>query len=304
MTVINKGGADQLKEEALAENTIGKQWEQELLGQFNELHSQNIWDDKELELLLHKDNEARVNAIGQRPTYPKQLVKFNPSGASKTAMDLYLKAKGYKEKVERYPYHKRWTRNSTAVHGAVQRDLLYSEKYTDRKFRVGRMKDGLPAWEHNMLRWTTIKYAGQEFVLHGMLDGVLIHEETGQRVGFELKTKSNTVAQVGHYLLKKPYDYHVDQCVAYYLLTGIKDYLLTYEGLAKPKWLDMDKARPDLRVFHVEITNEMAEEVLAKWAYVAKCVQENTLPEDTELGFFSGYGYLFDEDGNFIGEEK
>ena len=302
MTIINKGGADKLKEEALAENTLGKQMAKELLDQFNQLHAKNIWDDKELEQLLLKDNEARVKAIGKRPTYPKNLVKFNPSGASKTVMDLYLKAKGYKEKVERYPYHKRWTRNSTAVHDAVQRDLLYTEKYTNRHFRVGRTKEGLPAWEHNMLRWRKIEYAGKEFILHGMLDGILIHEETGTKVGFELKTKSNTIAQVGDYLLKKPFDYHVDQCVAYYLLTGVKDYLLTYEALAKPRWLDMEKARDDIRVFHVEITNEMAEDLLAKWAYVVDKVEKGEMPEDTELGFFSGYGHLFDEEGNWTGD--
>lgn len=301
MTVINKGGASKLKEEVQKENTFGKQLEKELLDQFDQLHSKDVWDDKELEELLLKDQEARVNKIGERPTYPRNLVKFNPSGASKTVMDLYLKAKGHKEQTERYPYHRRWTRNSTAVHEAVQRDLLYSEKYTDGTFRVGRMKDGLPAWEHNVLRWRKITYKGKEMILNGMLDGILIHEPTGKKIGFELKTKSNTLGQVGHYKLKKPFDYHVDQCVAYFLLTGIRDYLLTYEGLAKPQWLAMADAKPDLRVFHVEITDEMAEKVLDKWAYVVDQVEKDELPEDTELGFFSGYKHLFDEEGNFVG---
>lgn len=301
MAIINKGGAKKIKEEVQKENTFGKQLEKELLEQFNQLHSKDVWDDKELEQLLLKDNEARVAKIGQRPDYPRDLVKFNPSGASKTVTDLYLKAKGYKEQVERYPYHRRWTRNSTAVHEAVQRDLLYTEKYANGTFRVGRMKNGLPAWEHNVLRWRKISYKGKDMILNGMLDGILIHEPTGKKVGFELKTKSNTLGQVGHYKMKKPFDYHVDQCVAYFLLTGIRDYLLTYEGLAKPQWLAMAEAKPDLRVFHVEITDEMAEKVLDKWAYVVDQVEKDELPEDPELGFFSGYKYLFDEEGNFIG---
>ena len=146
-----------------------------------------------------------------------------------------------------------------------------------------------------------LEHKGIKFIVNGMLDGVLIHEATGAHVGFEFKTKSNTVAQVGHYLLKRPYDYHVEQTVAYYLLTGVRDYLLVYEGLAKPRWKDMEEAKPDLRAFHVYITDEMVEKLLDKWAYVAQSVYNREMPEDTELGCFSGYGHLFDGD-TFLGE--
>ena len=301
MTVINKGGAKKLRESVQDTNPLGARFEREILSQFNQLHSQNIWPDKEIEQCLLKDKQAEVEALGKYPDYPRDLVKFNPSGASKTVMDLWLKAMGYNEITELYPYHRRWTRNSTAVHEAVQHDLLYSEKYTDNFFRVGRMKNGLPAWEHNVLRWRELEHKGIKFIVNGMLDGILIHEATGAHVGFEFKTKSNTVAQVGHYLLKRPYDYHVEQTVAYYLLTGVRDYLLVYEGLAKPRWKDMEEAKPDLRAFHVYITDEMVEKLLDKWAYVAQSVYNREMPEDTELGFFSGYGHLFDGD-TFLGE--
>lgn len=300
MTVINKGNAAKLRKEVQEHDPLGEQMAKELLNQFNDLHSQNIWSDKEIEELLLRQHVQEVAAMSKRPTYPKHLVKFNPSGASATVMDLYLKAKKFKEKRVQFPYHKRWTRNSTAVHEAVQRDLLYTEKYTDNKFRVARTKEGLPAWESNILRWKKLEYGGKEFILNGMMDGVLIHNETGKRVGFELKTKSNTLGQVGHYRLKKPADYHVEQCVAYYLLTGIREYLLTYEGVAKPQWTANEDAKPDLRVFHVNITDEMAEALLKKWAYVVDCVENDTPPEDKTLGFFSGFGYLLDEDGNIM----
>lgn len=302
MSVINKDGAKKLQEEVIEENPLGPRYEQDLLSQFNQLHSQDIRNDIEIEELLLRDKQAELESLKSFPTYPRDLVRFNPSGASKTVMDLWLKAMGYEEETELYPYHRRWTRNSTAVHGAVQRDLLYSEKYTDRFFRVARTNGGLPAWEHNVLRWREITHKGQTFILNGMLDGVLKHEDTDTFVGFEYKTKSNTVAQVGHYLMKGPADYHVEQTVAYYLLTGIRDYLIVYEGLAKPRWKDMDEAKPDIRAFHAYITDDMAKKVLDKWAYVTELVTNKELPPTKELGFFSGYQYLFDKEGNFTGE--
>lgn len=296
-----KGKAQDLKKEVKENDPILIRMADELKEQLDELHSGRVWDDKKIETLLLRQKQKEVDDIGKPKTYPKDLVKFNPSGASATEMDLYLKAKGYKERQDRYPYHNRWTRNSTAVHEAVQRDLLYTEKQKNRKFRVARTKEGLPAWENNVLRWVKLEHKGKQFILNGMLDGILVHEETGRKVGFEFKTKSNTKAQVGYYLMKKPAPYHVEQCVAYYLLTGVRDYLITYEGLAKDNWTAGADAKPDLRVFAVHITDEQVEALLDKWAYVTECVEKDEMPEDTELGFFSGYGYLFDEEGNFIG---
>lgn len=298
MTIINKGGADALRKEVEVHNPLGARYEKELLAQFNALHDLDIRHDVDLEEYLLKDKIAEVDAMRTGNTYPLDLVRFNPSGASATVMDLWLKAKGFEEHTTRYPYHKRWTRNATAVHEVVQRDLIYAEKYTDAFFNVDRTEDGLPLWEHNAKTWVEIEHKGQKFILSGMLDGILVHNATGNRVGFEFKTKSNTIAQVGDYLMKGPYDYHVEQAVAYYLLTGVRDYILMYEALAKPRWLDMDKARADTRAFHVYITDEMAERLLDKWAYVNELVMMDTVPEVQELGFFSGYGHLM-ENGKF-----
>lgn len=301
MSVINKGGAKALRDTVEVANPLGAQYEREFLAQMDELHSQNLWPDADIEEYLLLDKTAEVEALRKFPDYPKDIVKFNPSGASKTDMDLWLKAMGYNEVSDLYPYHKRWTRNSSAIHEAIQHDLIYSEKYTDNAFRMGRLENGLPAWEHNVKRWREIDHRGQKFILHGMLDGIMIHEETGNQVGFEFKTKSNTIAQVGDYLMKGPYDYHVDQTIAYYLLTGVRDYLLVYEAVAKPKWLAMGDAKPDMRAFHVYVTDEMALRLLDKWADVANKVYTREMPENTELGFFSGYKHLFHE-GVFNGE--
>lgn len=295
MAIISKKGAQELRSEVQENNPLGETMAKDLLNQFQELHSRDFRDDKEIETLLLRQKQRELDRMYQKPTYPKELVKFNPSGASKTVMDLYLKAKGFKEKAERYPYQRRWTRNSTAVHDATQRDLLYSEKLLrNPKYKVERTEEGLPAWEENILSWVELEHNGKRFVLNGKMDGILVYQPTGQRVGFELKTKSNSIGQVGYYKLKEPADYHVEQCTAYYLLTGVRDYIITYEGVAKSQWNAGAEAKPDLRTFHVGITDEMVNDLLDKWAYVVDCVENDTPPEDTTLGFFSGYGYLFE----------
>lgn len=299
MVLVSKKGAQALRDEAVGAGLggPGEQMAKDLLSHFERFHSlKRVWPDAEVEELLLKQKEKEIQGIGAIPTYPRDIVKFNPSGASKTVYDLYLTAKGVPEKAVRYPYHNRWTRNSTAVHEAVQRDLLYAEKkLTDPLFTVDRTAEGLPAWEDNVLKWVELEHQGERFILNGKMDGILVHEPTGTRVGFEFKTKSNTLGQVGHYKLKAPADYHVQQCTAYFLLTGLREYIITYEGLAKPNWTAGAEAKPDLRTFYVYITDEMVNELLDKWAYVSRCVHANTPPEDRELGFFSGYHYLLEE---------
>jgi len=303
MSIISKDKAKKLKEETLKGKSINNTMAEDMLKHFHKLHSiDRIFMDKEIELLLIEQKKNELNTIGRKPTYPTDLVKFNPSGASKTVMDLFLKAKGYKENSIMYPYHKRWVRNSTAVHEAIQTDLLYAEKLIkDTKFTVARTEEGLPQWEDNILKWVEIEHNGQRFILNGKADGILRYEPTGQLVGFEIKTKSNTIGQVGFYRMKEPAEYHVEQTVAYFLLYGIRDQIIFYEGVVKDHWHKGSEAKIDVRSFGVHITDEMVNKVLDKWAYVSECVENDTMPEDRELGFFSGYKHLFNEEGAFIG---
>lgn len=302
MVKISKGNAKKLKAEALKEG-VNKKIAIDLLNHFNRLHSIDwLKSDKDVELMLLEQQRQEIEAIDKKPTYPRDLVKFNPSGASKTVMDLYLKAKGFKENSIMLPYHKRWVRNSTAVHEAVQRDLLYAEKVLHNpKYTVVKTDNGLPMWEGNILKWVELEHKGEKFILNGMSDGILKHEPSGKLVGFELKTKTNTIGQTGYYKMKAPAEYHVEQTVAYFLLYGIRDHIIFYEGVVKDHWNKGAEAKPDIRAFGVHITDEMVEEVLDKWAYVAKCVREDKMPEDKELGYFSGYKHLFNEEGEFIG---
>ncbi|WP_434813931.1 hypothetical protein ACRV5I_20310 [Bacillus halotolerans] len=297
MSVINRKGADKLRAEVLGIDTAtkGEKMARSLLDDFNQFHSlSRVKEDKEIEMLLVQQRLKEIEMIDAEPTYPKDKVKFNPSGASKTIYDLYLKGMKVEEKEERYPYHQRWTRNSTAIHGATQRDLLYMEKVLPNpSFTVERTEEGLPAWEDNILQWKELEHEGVSFILNGKMDGILVYKD-GTRVGFEFKTKSNSIGQVGYYKMREVIDSHVKQCISYYLLFGIRDYIVMYEGVAKDQWSKGAEAKPDIRTFHLYITDEMAEEILDKFATVTKHVEDGIEPADKELSFFSGYKYLLE----------
>jgi hypothetical protein len=298
MAIISKAGAEKLRAEALGKDTetLGKKMAQQLLDQFNLFNGmRHRRNDIEIETLLLKQMEHDIKLIGSEPDYPMDVVKFNPSGASKSNLELYYKAKGYEERHDDlYPYHDRWTRNASAVHSAVQRDLLYQEKFLPNpKFTVERTAEGLPAWEQNILTWKEFEHNGQRFIINGMMDGILRYTPDGRKVGFEFKTKSGSIGQVGHYKMKDASESHKLQCVAYSLLFGIDDYIIFYESLAKDGWTKGIEAKPDIRAFHHHVTEEMRQELLDKFAFVCECVEKGIVPEhEPDKCFFSPFKYL------------
>jgi hypothetical protein len=298
--------AQKLREEALGKdvNTIGEKMARQLIDHFNQLHSiNNRRMDKDIELLLLRQMEHEITMIDSKPDYPRDLVKFNPSGANKCALELYQKAIGIEEQEDdRYPYHVRWTRNSTAVHGAVQRDLLYAEKLLPYPlFTVERTADGLPAWEDNILTYKIIEHQGVKFVLNGKMDGILNYTPEGIRVGFEYKTKTNSIGQVGHYKMKEASESHKQQCIAYFLLFGIRHYIIFYEGIAKDGWSKGAEAKPDIRAFHFYVTDELANQLLDKWAYVVKCVEAGVEPpQELDKCLFCNFKYICHAEGGQV----
>lgn len=250
--------------------------------------------EKQFELWrMEKDNRFKV---------PHDLVKFTPSGASKCKRELFYKAlKMKQDETQNAPFNNRWTRNSTAIHGAIQRDLLYTPYllnnpsfevlYTDRfKDKFGL----LPAWEKNIEDYKKIEHDGVEFYVSGMMDGLMKHRKTGKTYGFEFKTKTNDSWQV--HRMNKPSPSHVQQCVAYSLLfedaegKPVNDYLLTYEAVPKDKWGSGATALEDIKVFHVEVTQRQKNALLKKWSTVARMVEDGELPkQETSKCLFCPY---------------
>lgn len=267
-----------LTKKVTRDDSRGKELERALKGQFNMLHSINYFDDYGIESLLLEQKKLEVDYIKNRFQLPDNYVKFSPSGADKCRRELFYKINRVKQDEQTtYPYQRRWTRNSTAVHEAVQRDLLYMEKHLPNPaLKVARMDEtGLPAWEKNLQNYKIIQHNGVEFVLFGMMDGVLDYKD-GSQVGFEFKTKSAKQDVV--HRLAKPSRSHVQQTVAYSLLFDIDEYLITYENVSKDEWRAGSIAFDDIKPFYVKITDKQKKNLLDKFAEVTMMVQDGELP--------------------------
>lgn len=266
----------------------------ELHHQINNFHNMNVNIDKEIERLHAEYRLTGIDKVIELPQLDEFIPIFRPSGVSKCPRDLYyIVTKGEKDEQVLYPFQKRWTRNSSAVHDAVQKDFLYMEKYLENPaFVIHRNEQGYPAWEEHIKTFKVIEHKGEKFALSGMMDGILQYRD-GSLIGFEFKTKSNSVGQVGTYKLKDAMDSHKMQCIAYSLMFGLEEFIIMYEAIAKDQWSAGENAKLDLRTFYYRPTKQEKLDLLDKLAYVSKSIKANDIPEkDTTKCLFCEYKTL------------
>lgn len=240
-----------------------------LANHFEAVNSKDYFDIVEVEELLLKEQAHKIKVMQTPKGYPTDIPRFSPSSSDKCERELFFKAiKADRDESTGFPFQRRWTRNSTAVHGAIQKQLLEAEiVLASPDFTVVRLeKNGLPAWEKNIEDWRVIEHKGVKFVIFGMCDGILKYKD-GTKVGFEFKTKSNSVAQIKQ--LKEPSPSHLLQTVAYSILFGVDEWLITYESVAKDKWTTNENARPDFKIFYHKVTEKEKQRLLDKMAGVA-----------------------------------
>lgn len=250
---------------------------EELINAFSkhleDVNSKDYFDILEVEEILLKEQANNIKVMKTPKGYPKELPRFSPSSSDKCERELFFKAnKADRDESTGFPFQRRWTRNSTAVHGAIQKQLLEAEIVLETPdFTVVRLeKNGLPAWEKNIEDWRVIEHKGVKFVIFGMCDGILKYKD-GSKVGFEYKTKSNSVAQIKQ--LKEPAPSHLLQTVAYSILFGVDEWLITYESVAKDKWTTNENARPDFKIFYHKVSENDKQRLLDKWAGVAENIE-------------------------------
>lgn len=293
--MVSKAKAVRAKADYLAEDYGDRELADALLGQLDEFHSiARVPDSYSIEKLLLDQKEHDLQQIAERKDYP-DLPRFSPSGASKCDLELYhIANKLPVEQTEMFPYHNRWTRNASAVHEAIQRDMLYMDKeLDDPRFSVKLLENGLPAWERNIHTSKEIYHNGQRFLISGMCDGLLIDNETGETVIFEIKTKSTTIAAVGDYKMKDIQDSHKLQGICYSILFMGDPFedrddkeIFLYESLAKDWWTKNEAARPDVRTFQLKITLADRLSVLDRFASIV-AMKEAPSHDDCD-NFFCG----------------
>ena len=221
---------------------------------------------KPLEMAL-LNMELRNLTNPKRINFERGLVTFSPSSASKCERELfYYKAlKVDKDEQVMFPYQKRWVRNGSAIHGAVQKDLIYAERMDGAKFTVDRMPNKTPAWEHNLKDVKQVEHNGIRFQIFGMMDGILVYKD-GSKVGFEFKTKSTTLGAIGEYKMKDAQDGHKEQCVAYSILFDVDEFhLLRME--------QGEEAKPNVRPFYFKVTDADKNVLLDRFDRVPEMVK-------------------------------
>lgn len=290
--LFNRTGAERLKKRVIEQDSErGQRLAGALYNQMNDLHSVDFYSNYEIESLLLKQKEHDLDKMKNFERLPEGLISFSPSSASACARGLVFKAnKEEKDEVLRYPYQRRWTRNSSAVHEAVQRDLLYCEKVLKNPiFMVERLESGLPAWEQNIKTAKVIEHNDVQFIINGMCDGILNYTPDGSRVLFEFKTKSTTIGTVGTYKLKGVQEDHRIQAVAYSILFGVDEVVFMYESVAKDGWTKGAEAKVDFRTFYIKITEEDRKELLNRLSEIAKQYYNNEIPAKEDKCFFCVY---------------
>jgi hypothetical protein len=280
MGLVTKARNKTLKKQATGElSPRARELTGALYNQFQEYHGKSHWDDEDIERLLVKQKEYEIDNNGWFKS-ESGIPMFSPSSASKCERGLFFKAlKSDKDVQMMFPYQQRWVRNSTAVHEATQRDLLYmGSKLANPSYTVQFNELGLPMWEKNNAQIKYFEHNGERFAIAGMMDGILTYTKDGSTIGFEFKTKSNSVAQVGNYKMKNAQDGHKMQCTGYSLLFGINEFLLMYEAVAKDNWMKGEEARMDIRTFYHQVKETEQLVLLDKLARVTKAVREESIP--------------------------
>lgn len=246
-----------------------------------------VWDD-ELDAQIH---EMYADVLRNPPKLdwgPKGTKYLAPSSANSDARELYARLTGApKDSGENQPHQGRWRRVGTAFGDVIQRDLLFIEKHFKNKlgkepaYRPIKNQKGQPMWEQFAKKILNMDYDGVKVRILGQPDGILVHS-SGLKVGLEIKSKQTTSSKTSAFSMKEPGIDHVKQVIAYSIMYDVDDYLIVYGNLSKKSW-NMSKEdyekNPDLRVFHVHVTDDMKEELMDYFADVIRAVEAKTPPK-------------------------
>lgn len=249
-----------------------------LLNHFELYHSCGEKYLPEIEAEILNNEMTHLEQPGKLP-FKKGIVAFRPSSASKCERELFYQfTHAEKDEQPMAPYQRRWVRNASVVHTAVQQDLLYAEKVLQTPlFHVARVRGGRPAWEQNIKHVKQFEHQAIRFQLVGMMDGILRYKD-GSFLGFEFKTKSTTIGEVADVKLRGIQQEHKAQAIAYSLLFGIEEFLFLYESLAKDKWIKGAEAKQDLRAFYFKPSDQEKGKLLDKFRRVVVMVESKALP--------------------------
>lgn len=270
----------------------------------NAWHSLPETYDDALDAQIHRWYSDFLSDGSRKVWPPKGIPYFSPSSANADARGLYEKLRGAKKDGGGQPPHQgRWTRIGTAIGDVIQRDILFAEKHTENpRFVFERNEFGEPMFEDFAKKGAVIDYVAEDgkkksLALYGTGDGILRYiTEDGEviRVGLEVKSKQTTSAQTSDYMQRYgPKDDHVKQCVCYSIMYDVDYYIILYVNGSKKAWgmgaEDFEKS-PDIKAHCIEITDDMRNEVLTRFAGIVEAADSGA-PPPLDLGkwLFNGF---------------
>lgn len=261
---------------------------QQFAAYLDEFHTYQEPYDDELDADIH-ERYARAKRTKRRLDW--SVPYFSPSGANKCDRELYMKAKRAKKDVEQeVPWQRRWKSQGTVLGDWLQRELLLAEKHYPRftgklpPFKIERYENGDFAFEDFAFTQRIIEHNGVKFSLLGTTDGIMEYvtsEGEIVRIGIECKSKQTTAAQTSLHSMTAPKPDHVAQVTAYSMMYDVDAFLIVYVNASKKGWNVSDEEyakTPDLRVFGVDVTDEMRTTLLDKFAAVTKAAATDTPP--------------------------
>lgn len=281
-----------------------KEMEQAFIEQLNEWHTFYEPYDTELDIALHKAY-AEVLKKGKN-NIDWNSIRFSPSGATKCPRELYSKLKKLRPDNNKLnPHQRRYMSQGTALGDWLQREILLCERYYENftgkkpRFTFARTKEGYPAFEDFVFTQKEVTYDEETFNLIGTCDGIMIDNETGEKVLLEVKSKQNTPSKTSLSAMKEPQEEHVKQVACYGEMYGVDKALIVYINGAKVEWFaDEEKIKrtPDIRVFGVEITEDLKEETFEHFALVTECFKnDKPILPDLKKWLFNTYKQAISE---------
>jgi hypothetical protein len=171
------------------------------------------------------------------------------------------------------------------------------------KFRFARTRAGFPAFEEFIAMNKSVRYAGKQFYLYGMGDGIMHYRgDDGKtiNVGLELKTKQTTPARTSEYSMREPEESHVRQVTCYAEMYNVDYWIILYVNTAHKSWVmsEEDYAKtPDIRAFGLHVTDEMKADVFGYFVDIMESAEaDEPLPLDVDKWLFNPYKTIIAEE--------
>jgi hypothetical protein len=256
-----------------------------------------IWDDALDVQLLENELLVRTTHKPKLAWGPKGTKYFSPSSANSDARELFMKLSRFKRDEQPIqPHQGRWRRLGTSFGDMIQRDLMFIEKHFKKEIgeapafkpefikladKQGKNERSFPMWEKFAQKIMWIDHKGHRIPILGQPDGILKHR-SGKRVGLEIKSKQTSAAQTSQFSMKEVKEDHFKQCVNYSIMYGVDEFLVVYGNMSKKAWSmsDEDYAKtPDLRAFHIKVTEDDRTQLLNYYASVLDAIDTGYPPK-------------------------